>query len=411
MDSQAIPLVVGVTGHRALRPDDEALLREKLGEIFGELGTRYGGTPLLLLTSLAEGADRLVAEVGRELEIPFLVPLPMERKEYEKDFVAAGSLEKFNALMAAAEGSFELSFMPGLTGEDVGDPANRAEQYAAAGKYILRHSHVLLALWDGDQAEKTGGTSQMVRYRLTGYPPLSGPELGWLYPPEVGPVYHLVTPREGKPEPADKFAVRRYYTGQLYAEKEEGEEKALAGKEKEKEKEAKEQEKREGQAEKIFDLMLRRTASFNRDVENHPPSEAARRRSAAGLRPPGVPEEDEAREALVARFVAADALARRFRNWRWLLFGALMVFMIPASFFLSGYDRPGEKSDAQDISRWLFTGSVLAAVAVLCFVRWWRIEAKFLDYRALAEGWKILYFWRMAGLEEDVSEQYLRLQR
>jgi hypothetical protein len=188
MDSQAIPLVVGVTGHRKLRAEDLGRLRAAVAGVFDALHKKYADTPLLVLSSLAEGADRLVAEVARERGIPFIVPLPMEQKEYERDFAehddpqeAENSLKDFTRLMEAAEASFVVSLSPAVMAEDLRGE-KRAEQYAMAGKFILRHSHILLALWDGEKGEKTGGTAQMVRYRLTGFPRRDVPEWASLFP-------------------------------------------------------------------------------------------------------------------------------------------------------------------------------------------------------------------------------------
>ena len=54
-----LPLVIGITGHRDLREEDRRGLEEGIRRIFAELRDRYPHTPLILLSSLAEGADRL----------------------------------------------------------------------------------------------------------------------------------------------------------------------------------------------------------------------------------------------------------------------------------------------------------------------------------------------------------------
>lgn len=38
-------------------------------------------------------------------------------------------------------------------------------------------------------------------------------------------------------------------------------------------------------------------------------------------------------------------------------------------------------------------------------------QSKYLDYRALAEGLRVQLFWRLAGLEDEVVDHYLRKQR
>ncbi|EDN65627.1 hypothetical protein BGP_0309 [Beggiatoa sp. PS] len=73
------------------------------------------------------------------------------------------------------------------------------------GAYIARHSHILLALWDGIPLGKSGGTSEVVQFKLTGqmkdlpkdYKPQHNEPLDTA---ETGPVFHVMTSRKsGKP--------------------------------------------------------------------------------------------------------------------------------------------------------------------------------------------------------------------
>jgi hypothetical protein len=64
------------------------------------------------MLSLAERADRLVAEVALGLGIGLVVPLPMPRHLYEKDFSTPDSLEQFRALCDRAS---DLSAAPQKT--------------------------------------------------------------------------------------------------------------------------------------------------------------------------------------------------------------------------------------------------------------------------------------------------------
>jgi hypothetical protein len=81
-----LPIVIGVTGHRHLRAADLPTLREHVRGLFRQLRRRYPATPLRILTALAEGADRLVAEVALEEGHEVLAPLPLEPADYERDF-------------------------------------------------------------------------------------------------------------------------------------------------------------------------------------------------------------------------------------------------------------------------------------------------------------------------------------
>ncbi len=200
-----LPLIVGITGHRDLRPDDVPRLETAVREALRELKENYPHTPLLILSPLGEGADRLVARVGLAEGASLCVPLPMTRTLYEAEFESDASRAEFAELLAKANDVFTLPWLDcndvkaancGPSGPHV------AQQYAQMGAYIARHSQVFLALWDGQKSnEMLGGTSQIVRFRLEGAPPPYGPPQSLLDPADSAPVIHIVTPRQSNPQP------------------------------------------------------------------------------------------------------------------------------------------------------------------------------------------------------------------
>jgi hypothetical protein len=189
--SRRLPLIFGVSGHRDLRAADVPQLRWQLFGVFARFRAAYPHTPFQLLTPLAEGADRLAAEVALASEISLFVPLPMERKEYERDFETAESLAAFRALLGRAESHWKIPFRR--------KPENRTAQYAAVGEFIARSSHVLILLWDGTDNRKIGGTAWVKRRRehwvnATAHLSPSIDPIGY------GPTIQVVTPRaSGRP--------------------------------------------------------------------------------------------------------------------------------------------------------------------------------------------------------------------
>ncbi|RLC07013.1 MAG: hypothetical protein DRI57_26375 [Deltaproteobacteria bacterium] len=173
-----IPIVIGVTGHRHLREDEIEMLRRKIREIFIFLRKHYPDTPLQILSPLAEGADRMVAQEALKLkqeghpDIHLIAPLPLPKEAYEKDFKIPEVQKEFEELLRQVEEEdwFEFPFLKGNNRENTakhGIPRNR--QYGFVGAYIARHSHILIALWDGKHDQNNvGGTSQVVHFRLFG---------------------------------------------------------------------------------------------------------------------------------------------------------------------------------------------------------------------------------------------------
>src|SRR5580700_3870326 len=89
------PLVVGVTGHRDLRPQDWEKTKKAVHSVLDELQKTYSPTPVVVLSALAEGADCLVAKVAKDLGIRLIAPLPLPDHLYEKDFTSLEAIDLF----------------------------------------------------------------------------------------------------------------------------------------------------------------------------------------------------------------------------------------------------------------------------------------------------------------------------
>ncbi len=164
----AIPLVVGVTGHRRLRPEDDAVLRAAVRRELQALQTRCPHTPIKLLTGLAEGADTLCAEEAAALGIAYSAVLPAEKDVFLADFEGEAK-ERFLALYEKAE---TVIVAPSVEPTET----SRNYRFRQVGIYLVEHSHVLLALWDGGEAKSGGcGTAEVVDMLVNGsYAPQKG---------------------------------------------------------------------------------------------------------------------------------------------------------------------------------------------------------------------------------------------
>lgn len=167
-----LALRVGVTGHRPnkLQGADEKLLRgqiktalafikETTFELHSSAADHYLDDPpvLRVISPVAEGADRFVAEEGLNLGFELHCPLPSYREEYEIDFVTEDSKKSFHALLSKATAILELD-----GSRDTAESPNlNSESYETAGRIMLNQSDVLIAIWDGDPGSK-GGTGQIV---------------------------------------------------------------------------------------------------------------------------------------------------------------------------------------------------------------------------------------------------------
>lgn len=175
-------MVIGVTGHCDLIEGDRYDLEKQVRNIFEEIGKNYPHTPMVLLSPLAEGADRLVARVALDLGIHLIVPLPMPRTLYERDFQTPDSQAEFNDLIQRAENWFELPLVERNTEGNIREYGKHRDlRYEAVGKFIVHHSQILIALWDGESSDLLGGTAQIVQYWLKDFPQSIG---SMLSPPD-----------------------------------------------------------------------------------------------------------------------------------------------------------------------------------------------------------------------------------
>ena len=193
-NKEGAPFVFGVSGHRDLVRTDLPELRRQLHTVFSRFRSAYPNASFELLSPLAEGADRVAAEVALASGIKLAVPMPMAQAEYERDFTTVESLSEFRRLLATANSQWELS---GNQPDQslLTDSNRRTQRYAAVGDFIARASHVLILLWDGRDNQKVGGTA-WVKNRREHWVRLA--EVQGAAPDGFGYLgtIHIVTPRE-----------------------------------------------------------------------------------------------------------------------------------------------------------------------------------------------------------------------
>ena len=163
--SMAAVLRIGVTGHRdvTLAPAMLTWLRGALDNAFSALKQRavdtQSGTDrsLQVISALAEGADRMVADAGLAHGAALVAVLPFRRAVYLQDFAEEQSKQDFQKLLAAAAEVVELD---GLTSSN----EDRNAAYSAVGEAVVARSDLIFALWDGRPANGPGGTGEIVTY-------------------------------------------------------------------------------------------------------------------------------------------------------------------------------------------------------------------------------------------------------
>ena len=347
-----IPIVVGVTGHRALRAEDESALAAAVRAELEKLRALCPSSPLVLLTSLAEGADLLCADAAEALGLPLWAALPASHEDYTEDFGEAAKA-RFVHHCARAEQVFTVpdTEAPPVAG------AQRNFRFRQAGIYVVAHCHVLLALWDGGEGTAAAcGTAEAVDFALQGsYLPASG-----AVPYGGTAVLHIFTPR----------GQRGGTTGAV---------RVL------------------GDADALRDTLCK-TDEFNRLAAETDPGTRS-------VLPAHTPD-----DALLERMdrvrACAGALSGQFaRRYRRVLAALAAAGALFAAAFLL-YD------EAQAIWLILVCGALLAAAwGIMRYAAHSACHRRYLELRALAECWRVQIFLRYAGSTAEAADLLTWTQR
>ena len=106
----------------------------------------------MIISSLVEGADRLVAEaIVRRPGSRLRGVLPLPKFDYLDAFSSPESKEEFLRFLARTDEVVELPAQ-----------ASREDAYTAGNDRVLDPVDVLVAVWDGRGAQGQGGTAEVV---------------------------------------------------------------------------------------------------------------------------------------------------------------------------------------------------------------------------------------------------------
>ena len=367
----ATSLVIGVTGHRNLRQSEVPALQAQVRAFLLELRARYPQLPLVLLSSLAEGSDQLAAQVALDLRLRVIAPLPLPVDLYRDDFDQPESLTRFERQLQQAE-AITLPLRPGSSLEAIASPGlARDQQYAQAGIFVSSHCHILLALWDGRESGRLGGTAQVVRFHLHGEMPgqierrrAAATLLGLN---EETVIHHIPASRQGA---EDHVAPRGRWLTARQGIQAGADTQASAG------------------LPPTFDLIFRRQTEFNADGGKVAEAIAARAEPLSGPAPCPIQQV----------FGVADWLAHTYQRRvnRALRTTYSLTALMGFAFFTYTHVA------ARNAAIYVFLALFLIGMGVVLAARRGDWQRKYLDYRALAEGLRVQAYWCHAGIT-DIS--------
>jgi hypothetical protein len=378
-----IPLVIAVTGHRDLVDSEKPAISASVRSFFEQMMDEVPDRQLQLLTGLAEGSDQLVAEVAIEMGLEIIAVLPMDISTYRSDFKGDSCIRQFDHCLSLASDVIELLPAHGASEGEIADPGPaRDAQYAQQGVFLAAHCHVLLALWDGKNSGQLGGTADVVRFHhdnyMPGYTDSVFATQQMLIDDESDLVYHIVCSRDrDHGQPAE--GLHPLETWWFSKDIDEPRSKAMPLQHK---------------------TIFARSAEFGRDSVRH--QDLIRRTAYPLARPDDSATLPDHMDDIERIFCAADVMAIHYQRKviRTLRITHVLAFLMGLSFiFYADVD-----TERTFMIAFLCLFLVSAVIHMIAKHRSW--HRKYLDYRALAEGLRVQFYWAAAGVRDENNFQF-----
>ncbi len=375
-----VPLVIGAIGHRDLVPNEIDGHCERIRRFLASLQSKYPDLRVSVLTSLADGADRLAADAANALGMQVTYVLPMPSDLYERDFEHA-SLRDYRAIVNG-NSVLTLPLVNGNTASDVTHPGPARDiQYAQLGAFIAAHCHILLALWDGNEDGPSGGTAAIIRYHQDDFMP--GLSIGEPRSrlddtdDESDLVYHIVCSRD-RPNGAPKAPFESGETWWLSRASREPRTPDMPGR---------------------YEIVLQRMSEFSRDSQRHA---VAIERAPNALLPGDGSEFDDSVRTIANLFGVVDWLALHYQRRYFRALQMICVFAFAAGLcFISYGDLSGHESMIYP-----YLGFMAASIGTYLVARRGAWQRRHLDYRVLAEALRVQFYWAVAGVEPPALSRF-----
>ena len=430
-----LPLVIGITGHRDIFEIDNGRdIREELkGWIVDNILSKHPKVPVWLVTPLATGADQLAAEVVLNLQandypIGVQAVLPMAKDHYIEDFEEASDvltskkpLQDFENLIArvsaqrcglfgepiiqptAVKGRYvsdiEREQLRSYPADSIKDTDSRVLQYQAVGRYMARRCHLLIALWNGDSEEpiKKGGTRALIQERLEGIP-VGCSAMSRILRDDIvdsQPVLWIQANRISKPRAESKSASGEHGDFLRLNEKRQ----PVAD------------ERQDCPHREMFEDTLKKLEEFNRQALQ---AQASSMNSKINCEDPcpncdgTLTSQPNDRWNEIFRVADHNAVSQKASSVKARKVIAILAIAIPIlsllmkSLFASSFD----------LTSALGFISLLAALSITGIAYWLtrKRHQQFVINRIIAETVRIQYFWRLAGVDESVGDNFARRQ-
>lgn len=373
-----IPLVLGVIGKQDITSLGQDQVEGLIKSVLGHIQNRYPNTRLQIISTLNQGGNHLVEQAVLSVgaEVVFAIP-KIDDVHYDLNNDERSSLINRATFCISLPEAIGVQEKPG-TGLSP-DQFQYIQTYA----FIARRCHILIAITDDGGGDNS--ISQVIKFKLTGsmdwVPPAYRRMKHHLYPPDQGPVIRIVSiftqthtryTYEVKYLCPDETAGHQYETLPFEIEDKTGKNK--------------------------YPATLDKLDEYNADVISAGNKASKKMTGFFTLLPDHLtgqlaPEQ----ENIHSVYMYADMLASYYQTKTRRITKSLYIFssLMPLIFIL--YIRVWQKPPVI---------MLYVLLSLLVYLIYWlsrkrKYQIKHLDYRALAEGLRVQFFWRFFEMADE----------
>lgn len=187
-DPRDVKFRIGITGNRDISFNQALEIRKEVETYLKNIINTKNPKEITIITPLADGVDRLIANVVLEndsfKDFKFLIPLPMPEDIYLETFGKGLKVNNITPEESIAEYKELIEKIknhngnPGIYTKELEykfdkdntyslsdlkiQRENRRKAYEELGDYLIKNSHFLIAVYDQNREVKKGGTLEIV---------------------------------------------------------------------------------------------------------------------------------------------------------------------------------------------------------------------------------------------------------
>ncbi len=175
-------IYIGITGNRDISNKQSTFIKKNIEHFLKKSSENKNLEEIIILTPLADGVDRIIADVVLDSfsDMKILVPLPFSEEIYKNSFgkglkinniSQAESIREYEDLLEKIKKHnkcddiyINLEFdKENYLNQNIDEQRKiRNEQYALLGEYLIEKSDILIAVYDKNREIKKGSTLEIV---------------------------------------------------------------------------------------------------------------------------------------------------------------------------------------------------------------------------------------------------------